>query len=283
MSRCALFVIGPAGTGKTTFCATLLEHYASEKRNAYYVNLDPAVQQSAVSETGHASIMDIREKYPLEPIMTTHDLGPNGGLLLCLEKFAADHDYLDDKLTGFHRDEFLIIDCPGQIETFLHEEAIPKIIQKFQEKDYIVGAAFLLDATFLQDEDNTNTNNNKLLSGMLNSLAAMLQLNISSINILTKMDLVGGIDSWDADVIETMLDLDENPYADSAVEDTFSTCVKRILSTYGMSQLLPLDVTDRTSVATIAYQIDYLLQNDEGHDVNQDKNFEEEDEMDEDW
>jgi GTPase SAR1 family protein len=282
MSRTALFIIGSAGTGKTTFCATLLEHYAICKKPAYYVNLDPAARESAVTDNGHGAVIDIREKYTLNDIMSRHDLGPNGALLLCLEKFGADYDYLNEKLRNYSMDEFLLIDCPGQIETILHEEAIPNIIRIFQENDYNVGAAFLLDATFIENQktnestdynDNDEnidkiqtTKSNKLVAGMLNSLGAMLQLNVPFINIVTKMDLIGGIEGWDADWIESIFE--ENPYN---INDTtnFTNCVQRILSTYGLSQLLPLDVTDIESVTTIATQIDYLLQIEENLEQNE--------------
>jgi adenylate kinase family enzyme len=41
-------VIGPAGSGKSTFCKTMMEHSASIKRKGapsmHWVNLDPAAE-----------------------------------------------------------------------------------------------------------------------------------------------------------------------------------------------------------------------------------------------
>lgn len=262
MGPCALFVVGPAGTGKTTFCATLLEHYASMQRPAHYVNLDPAVLESAVTETGHLPVIDIRERYPLHDIMRTYDLGPNGGLLYALEKLAADTE-LEDSLRGYGTDDFLVVDCPGQMETFLHEKTMPEIVSCFKRNDYNVAAVFLLDATFCgradEIEDEMGIKGNKLVAGMLSSLAAMLQLNMPSITVMTKMDLVGGVTSWDPESMEKCFET--NPYVDP--QDDYLDMVKNILSRYGMTRIVPLDVTDTESVLAIATQIDFL-QNDDG-------------------
>jgi GTPase SAR1 family protein len=81
--RYALFVTGPAGAGKSTFCQALLTHMAMSKRTAHLVNLDPAADPPG--NTDHAPAIDIRELVPLEDVMEELGLGPNGGLVHCFE------------------------------------------------------------------------------------------------------------------------------------------------------------------------------------------------------
>lgn len=42
--RYAQFVMGPAGSGKSTYCATMQRHAADGKRSVEIVNLDPACE-----------------------------------------------------------------------------------------------------------------------------------------------------------------------------------------------------------------------------------------------
>lgn len=44
MGRYGQLVMGPAGAGKSTYCATMQKHCESTKRSAHVVNLDPAAE-----------------------------------------------------------------------------------------------------------------------------------------------------------------------------------------------------------------------------------------------
>jgi GTPase SAR1 family protein len=45
--------------------------------------------------------------------------GPNGGLLFCMEHLVENISWLEEKIDDFS-DDYLIIDCPGQIELYSH-------------------------------------------------------------------------------------------------------------------------------------------------------------------
>jgi predicted ABC-type ATPase len=45
MGRCGQIVMGPAGSGKSTYCANLAEHMQAIQRSVHVVNLDPAADQ----------------------------------------------------------------------------------------------------------------------------------------------------------------------------------------------------------------------------------------------
>lgn len=44
------------------------------------------------------------------------ELGPNGGLVYCMEYLLDNMDWLKDELDKFDDDEYIIFDCPGQVQ-----------------------------------------------------------------------------------------------------------------------------------------------------------------------
>lgn len=80
MGRYAVLVTGPAGAGKSTFCASLMAHAHTLHRNLHLFNLDPAAEHFEYEPT-----IDIRDLITLEDVMEEMDLGPNGGLIYCFE------------------------------------------------------------------------------------------------------------------------------------------------------------------------------------------------------
>ncbi|CAI7149980.1 CPS_collapsed_G0003380.mRNA.1.CDS.1 [Saccharomyces cerevisiae] len=54
------------------------------------------------------------------------DLGPNGALIYCFEYLLKNLDWLDEEIGDFN-DEYLIFDCPGQIELYTHIPVLPNI------------------------------------------------------------------------------------------------------------------------------------------------------------
>lgn len=51
----------------------------------------------------------------LEDAMDELELGPNGGLVYCMEYLLDNMDWLKDELDNFDDDEYIIFDCPGQV------------------------------------------------------------------------------------------------------------------------------------------------------------------------
>jgi len=76
----AQLVIGPAGSGKSTYCSSLYEHCETIGRTMHVVNLDPAAEIF-----NYPVAMDIRELISLEDVMEDLKLGPNGALMYCME------------------------------------------------------------------------------------------------------------------------------------------------------------------------------------------------------
>eukprot|EP00904_Undaria_pinnatifida_P013703 jgi/Undpi1/9463/HiC_scaffold_27.g11920.m1 len=170
-------VMGPAGTGKSTYCKVMQEHCQNARRSVHVVNLDPAAEAFEYDVA-----FDIRDLISLEDAMEELELGPNGGLVYCMEYLLDNMDWLKDELDKFDEDEYIIFDCPGQVELYSHVPVMRSVLDQLKMWNYNVCAIFLLDATFITDPA-------KFVSGALLSLSAMVQLELPHLNVLTKCDL----------------------------------------------------------------------------------------------
>ncbi|KAG5437831.1 hypothetical protein PCANB_000545 [Pneumocystis canis] len=80
MPKVGVLVMGPAGSGKTTFSQALVSHIQQIGRHAHLINLDPAAEETEIEAT-----VDIRNLICLEEVMEELEYGPNGGLIYCFE------------------------------------------------------------------------------------------------------------------------------------------------------------------------------------------------------
>ena len=112
-------------------------------------------------------------------------LGPNGSLVYCMEYLLQNMDWLQEKLDEYDDDEYLIIDCPGQIELYTHIPVMNKIIDQLRTWGYgdNMVSVFIVDATFITDPS-------KFISGSLLAFSAMIAMQLPHVNVLSKCDLV---------------------------------------------------------------------------------------------
>ena len=94
MGRCGQLVIGPAGSGKSTYCELMRNHIETLNRRVHVVNLDPAAEHFR-----YPVAADIRDLISLEDVMTEMKLGPNGGLIYCMEYLIDNIDWLQARPT----------------------------------------------------------------------------------------------------------------------------------------------------------------------------------------
>ncbi len=96
------------------------------------VNLDPANDH-----TNYPCALDIRSLVKLEDVMTDDRLGPNGGILYALEELEHNFEWLEEGLKELG-DDYLLFDCPGQVELYTHHNALRNIFFKLQKLGYRV-------------------------------------------------------------------------------------------------------------------------------------------------
>ncbi|KAK3372544.1 GPN-loop GTPase [Podospora didyma] len=278
MSKYGVMVMGPAGAGKSTFCASLITYLQLNRRSAFYVNLDPAAESFE-----HQPDLDIKDLISLEDVMEEMKLGPNGGLIYCFEFLMENLDWLTESLDSLTEEYLIIFDMPGQIELYTHIPILPTLVKFLTQPgnlDIRLCAAYLLEATFVVDRA-------KYFAGTLSAMSAMIMLEVPHINILSKMDLIKGqirkkdmkrfttpdttlLDDDPADIgrKKPSSDLEEHS-ADPQDKDalmsgaTFkrlNTAVAGLIESFSMVSYLKLDCTDEDSVQAILSYIDDCIQ-----------------------
>lgn len=200
-------------------------------------------------------------------------------------------DWLQEALGDFE-DDYLLIDCPGQIELYTHIPIMPRLIAALQQANIRPCALYLLESQFMEDKS-------KFFAGVLSAMSCMINLEVPHVNILSKMDLVksgrGGSAKMRKDV-DRFLETDPlllreeglsrtNPRFQalneaivqlvsqtsgllsgvsgllSGVFPIFKVCLDYPqIEDFNMVQFLPLDITDEDSVELILSHIDNAIQ-----------------------
>ena len=57
--------------------------------------------------------------------------GPNGGLVFCMEFLLENLEWLEETL-GEDDDDYVIFDCPGQIELYTHMNLMRRLVDTLQ-------------------------------------------------------------------------------------------------------------------------------------------------------
>ncbi|HDI32227.1 MAG TPA: GTPase, partial [Thermofilum sp.] len=78
--RLTAFVLGPAGSGKTTFVASFSQWAYNESIPVLTLNLDPAAE-----DLPYIPDIDIREYLTAREVMERYELGPNGAIVASMD------------------------------------------------------------------------------------------------------------------------------------------------------------------------------------------------------
>lgn len=266
--RHAQLVIGPAGSGKSTYCSALVKHGEAVGRTFKVINLDPAAEFF-----DYEAIGDIRDLISVDDAMEASDLqmGPNGGLIYCMEYFVAHPEFLETILEG-DQEEYLLFDCPGQIELWTHLDLMARFVEQLNRLDIRTAAVFLLDSHFVSDTA-------KFMSGVLVALSTLVNLELPSINLLTKVDLLNSDQKKKLDdFLEPIADIVHyDPQSLHRFGPKFAKLTQQLaqlVDDYSMVKFMPLDISDEDSLTDILTTIDLAIQFGEDADVKM-KDFDE--------
>lgn len=171
-------IIGMPGVGKTTYIKE--KKNLLSNRNIFTVNLDPGYIDD---DSKYKWDFDIRKFHTTKNTMKKDKIGPNLAVKNILENYCFDYEHFRDIF--LEEDKYYLIDTPGQIESILHLE---KFLLKLQRDDIKLVNVLLVDLTsFISFEMLTNT--------YFISLQTMIALNNTQVNVITKCDLIGKIET----------------------------------------------------------------------------------------
>uniref|UniRef100_A0A915M9N3 GPN-loop GTPase 3 n=1 Tax=Meloidogyne javanica TaxID=6303 RepID=A0A915M9N3_MELJA len=152
----AQLVIGPAGSGKSTYCATIQDHCKTIGRSIFVVNLDPAAENFAYN-----CDVDIRELISVEDVLDDKEIkmGPNGALIFCMEYFVKNLEWLKEQLQE-GEDDYFLFDSLSTIVSFTTPSI--NVLSKLdllnkEEKSFV--------KNFLEDEELQNNLINSIDDG----------------------------------------------------------------------------------------------------------------------
>lgn len=244
-------VIGPPGSGKSTYCNGMEQFLNAIGRKPAVVNLDVANDRLSYN-----CALDIRDYMTLDNIMEEEELGPNGALIYAVEQLEENIDGFIEKLKRLGRRQYLLFDCPGQIELFTHHSALSNIFRRIEkELDARLVVVSLVDSHYIVSPS-------QYISVLLMVLRTMLQFNLPQINVLSKIDLLSnyGPLPFRLDFYTEVQDLDYlYPLANEEMHGRYAKLTEAIgdlVSEFGLVDFQVLAVENKRSMINLLSVID---------------------------
>ncbi|XP_064474534.1 GPN-loop GTPase 2-like [Ornithodoros turicata] len=232
-------VIGPPGSGKTSYCKAMQEFMTSLGRKVAVINIDPANDVLP-----YEASVDISCLIRLDDVMERLKLGPNGSFVYCMEHLEMNLDWLLEQMNTYG-DRYFLIDCPGQVELYTHHNSVKNIMASLQKNDFRITAVHLVDSHYCSDPS-------KFIAVLLTSLSTMLQIELPHVNILSKVDLIEkyGKLQFGLDFYTDVLNLSH--LADTLSDDPvmkkykmLNEAIAGVVEYYGLVSFVPLDIQDK--------------------------------------
>jgi len=196
-----LYLVGTAGSGKSTLTGKLKEWLSLRGLDAIAVNLDPGAEKLSYTPD-----IDIRNWISLKEIMNEYDLGPNGAQIVCADMIALNAEQIKREIETFKTD-YVLIDTPGQIELFVFREAGKHLFSFLNPKRSMV--AYLIDPALTKTASG-------FITQLLLSVTTKFRLGSPLINVLSKYDILEENNIRD---IEKWSNLDDRLYETLISED----------------------------------------------------------------
>lgn len=252
MGKFCQIVVGPAGSGKSTYCAILQDHFSLLHRTVSVFNFDPA------SETiPYTAAVDIREFVSVQDVMEYCSLGPNGALVYALEYALSDPSqqaWIDDAL-GDYPDDYLLIDFAGQVELFTYYDCIGILSRALQARGYTVLLVYIAEAQKFQTRSS-------YLSTVLVAMSAMSSCGTPFLPVMSKVDLLGP--ELQAQLLGTGYDELHDLVASIAQLHTtkprpLDTAIEQAVVAEGGLCFAPYTATEPETVHAVATRADLIL------------------------
>ncbi|KAK0191106.1 cytoplasmic protein [Armillaria mellea] len=245
-------ICGSPGSGKSTYCYGKHQLFTALSRPISIVNLDPANDNIP-----YPCAIDISSLITLQDVMNEYQLGPNGGMLYCMEYLEANYDWLEDRLRELGKDAYVLFDLPGQVELSTNHESMRRIIERLTKGGFRLAAVHLCDAHYITDAS-------KYISVLLLSLRAMLHLELPHVNVLSKIDLISQYGDLDFN-LSFYTEVQDLSYLSNALEASaprryaaLNMALVSLIEDYNLVGFETLAVEDKTSMMHLTRTIDRI-------------------------
>ena len=242
----SIFIVGTAGSGKSLLTSRIYEYYTKNGAFAAVLNLDPGVESLP-----YTCDIDVRDHVDIVSIMKQYELGPNGALIMANDLIATKIDKIQDEIANVNPD-YLIIDTPGQIELFAYRSSGPFLVQNLTTEEKM--SIFLYDGALM-------TNSLNFVSIALLATSIRLRLNLPTVNVLTKTDIIGSklkdIINWSTNLASL-----ESAISRESDGDTYSlsTSILRGLNLGGFAQgLIPISNTTGDGIVNLESALSRII------------------------
>jgi GTPase SAR1 family protein len=171
-----IFLVGTAGSGKSLLTASLEKWLVGSDLSVTVANIDPGVESPP-----YTSDVDIRDYVDYGEVMNQFGLGPNGALVASLDMGIGHIDDLRGDIIDTERD-YVIVDCPGQMELFAYRNSGPLMVSGLRGDDPAI-SLYLLDSNIAR----TATG---YLSSMLLGVSINIRFGLPQQALLSKSDIL---------------------------------------------------------------------------------------------
>lgn len=206
-----LYLIGTAGSGKSTLTNAFSQWLDNQGYDSIIVNLDPGADTLF-----YDCDVDVRDWIKLDDIMREHGLGPNGAQIVAADMLALNIREIAQVVSGFNTD-FVLIDTPGQTELFTFRQSSWVVMDALSGES--ASLAFLFDPALAKTP-------NGYVSGLMLAATAHFRLPVPMMSILSKADTlteddIARIALWGKDfyaLFNALLDDPKTPQTQMSIE-----------------------------------------------------------------
>jgi hypothetical protein len=170
-----VFIIGTAGSGKSTLTAAFNEWLKMSKQDVAVVNLDPGALTLPYSPD-----VDVRDYVDVGSLMEEYGLGPNGALIMAADLIADKIEDISKEIEDLKSD-IVLVDTAGQMELFAFRASGPYIASQLTNEPKAI--VYLFDAAF-------SVNPLNYVSNLFLSAAVYNRFFLPQVHLLSKCDLL---------------------------------------------------------------------------------------------
>jgi len=176
MSIFTLFIVGPAGSGKSSFVAAFAEWLDSYEIPYLTVNLDPAAEY-----TPYTPDVDVRAYVTAREVMGKYKLGPNGAIIASVDLMLNFVGSIREEVEESASEGYVIFDTPGQMEIFAFRKTGAEVVKELAGER--TGIAFIIDAALSKSPS-------AFISQLFLASSAYYRFKMPQFNIFNKVDLL---------------------------------------------------------------------------------------------